>query len=414
MSRTASHARAWRGIYEQQAMDTAALWHLHAIAVDQPDYRPDDLTQLEHRIDNRLNALMHHPDLGWDVCEQALEWEQGGESFAAAMIAFHRDDSAHITQALEAGFTSHETFRGLASALSWLPEERSSDWTQTFMASRDLDHQHLALASCEIRAQDPGQELTRLLQRDDCRAHTALFARCLRLAGVFKHAELAPGIDAAIGADDEGVRFWAIWSSLLLGLDRTADLKPYVLTANPWQRHAVQLAFRVLAPETAKEWIDELAQNATHVRHVLKAIMTLGDPDAMPWLIEAMQKPLLARLAGEAFSTLTGCDLTLEGLAVARPPASIDPLDDQDPDVILEDDKLPWPDPDVVADTWKRAASHYRPGERYFLGQPIAHEHLHRVLKGGYQRQRHAAALEMALRHPGLPLPNTCARQVAS
>lgn len=414
MHSTASPAHPWRDIYERQAADAAALWQLHSIAVHQPDYRPDDLSQLERRIDSRLHALMHRADIGWDVCEQALEWEQGGESFAAAVLAFRRDDSARITRVLETGFLSHDTFRGLASALSWLPEERASAWTQTFMASRDPDHRHLALASCEIRAQDPGQELTHLLQRDDSRAHTALFARCLRLAGVFKHAELAARVDAATGSDDENVRFWGIWSSILLGLDRTPELKPYVLTANPWQRHAVQLAFRVLAPETAKEWINELAQDAIQARHALKAIMTLGDPDAMPWLIEAMQEPLLARLAGEAFSTLTGCDLTREGLAFERPPVSIDLLDEQEPDVIIEDDKLPWPDPDAVTDAWKRTVSHYRPGERYFLGQPIDPEHLLRALTGGYQRQRHAAALELALRHPTLPLPNTCIRQVAS
>jgi len=38
------------------------------------------------------------------------------------------------------------------------------------------------------------------------------------------------------------------------------------------------------------------------------------------------------------------------------------------------------------------------------LGQPISPEHLYKVLKTGFQRQRATAALELAILQPGQPL----------
>jgi hypothetical protein len=41
---------------------------------------------------------------------------------------------------------------------------------------------------------------------------------------------------------------------------------------------------------------------------------------------------------------------------------------------------------------------------RYLLGRPITIESLRQALKIGYQRQRAAAAIELALLNPGKPL----------
>lgn len=414
MRGTSSRADPWRDLYEQQARDAAFLWHLRSVAVHQPDYRPANLARLERRIDDRLDALMHGSGLAWDVCDEELSWQQAGETFTAATVAFRRDDPNNVARILEAGFVNDNTFRGLTSAIAWLPERHARGWTQRFLASRNLDHIHLGIAACGLRGQDPAASLTRLLQRDDCRAHTHLFARCLRGAGIFKRTDVADAVEAATDAEDAEVRFWALWSTVLLGRrDRVRELKPYVATDNAWRRQAVQLAFRVLPIDTAREWIDELVTDTAQARYTLKAAGVLGDPEPVPRLIEAMQDPLLARLAGEAFTTLTGCDLARAGLTHERPPVSINLLDEQDPEVILEDEKLPWPDPDAVAAAWKRSAQDYRLGERYFLGQAITPDYLQNVVTNGYQRQRHAAALELALHDPHLSLPNTCAKQVA-
>ena len=63
-----------------------------------------------------------------------------------------------------------------------------------------------------------------------------------------------------------------------------------------------------------------------------------------------------------------------------------------------------WPDPVAVRKWWEGHQGGFSSGTRYLVGQPIGPESLGRVLREGYQRQRAAAALELAIMTPGKPL----------
>jgi uncharacterized protein (TIGR02270 family) len=84
------------------------------------------------------------------------------------------------------------------------------------------------------------------------------------------------------------------------------------------------------------------------------------------------------------------------------------PTDDPgDENVDLDpDEDLPWPDSVALEGWWKRHGSELSPGIRHLLGKPISIEWLQQVLRTGHQRQRAAAALELKILHPRLPLFN--------
>ena len=142
-------------------------------------------------------------------------------------------------------------------------------------------------------------------------------------------------------------------------------------------------------------------------RTALLAAGAAGDPGAVPWLIDQMKLPALARLAGEAFSTITGADLAAEHLD-EPPPEKVEtgPNDNpEDENVAMdEDDALPWPNADAVQKWWAAHQRRFAAGTRYFLGNAIAVDTLNQALGSARQRQRAAAALELALRQPGSPL----------
>jgi uncharacterized protein (TIGR02270 family) len=117
----------------------------------------------------------------------------------------------------------------------------------------------------------------------------------------------------------------------------------------------------------------------------------------------------VARLAGEAFSLITGTDLRESALDRPAPSLESRPNDDpESPHVDLdEDDGVPWPDGDKVAQWWDRNARRFQEGTRYFMGQPVTRAHCIGVLKNGYQRQRILAAHHLCLLEPGTPLFNT-------
>lgn len=411
--------KAYREIYEPVADDASFLWVLRSIVVDQADYGSADLLALDERIDATFNALMTAPEESWDICANAMSIQQSGELFAAANIAFRSLEVRKIQQVVEAGMQSKEAFRGLAGALAWLPGRLCHSWIKKFLTSKDLDHKYLAVTACSLRREDPREYLTAIVQRDDCIAHKPLYARSLRLIGELKRTDLASVVRVALQSKDPMILFWATWSSIILG-DKSVinNLKTFVLSENPHQARAIDLAFRILPIDEARGWINLLAKDPKQIRQVIQASATLGDPHAINWLITQMRVPALMRLAGEAFSTITGIGLEEHKLALEELPQLDDQLpataaneDLEDADISLSDDeRLPFPNVEKIAAVWQRYQQRFIPGRRYFMGQLLNSEHLFTIYASGNQRQRRAAALELALSQPDQYLLNYAAK----
>jgi hypothetical protein len=94
---------------------------------------------------------------------------------------------------------------------------------------------------------------------------------------------------------------------------------------------------------------------------------------------------------------ITGADLDYLGFkqdAPAESPVESDP----------EDKELPWPDTQRLAQWWSTQQSRYVCGQRYLGGQSISSASSLQVLREGYQRQRRAAAIELARLNEAAPL----------
>jgi len=405
---------AYRDIYEQYVDQASFLWILRSIAVEQPHYSVADLHELEQRIEAQLDGLMTAVEDAWDICLQALELEEPGEVFTATVIAFRSHDISKIQKAIEVGLINDDTAKGLISAMGWLPGKLVHPWIKKFFTSKDLNHKYLALAACSVRRENPGEYLNNILERDDCKQHEKLYARALRLIGELRRLDLMQHLSEAVNAEHEDVKFWANWSAILLGKRAAvANLESYVFKSGLHQINAINIAFRVLPIEQARNWITKLATDKNQNRSVIKATGILGDPHAVNWLITKMREPTDARLAAEAFTFITGIDLEHNRLIEETPPAiSAQPNDNADDDDVSldEDENLPWPDPEKVSSIWISLGRGFISGQRYFLGKPITIDWLSNKLATGAQRQRHASVIELALTDSKSQLINTRAR----
>jgi len=404
----------YKDFYKQSVEDASFLWLLRSIVMEQPHYYARDIHTLEQRIETRLDGLMTALDPGWEACEEALEFQEPGEVFTAMIIAMRSHETGKIKTAVDIGLENALATPGLISAMGWLPDELANPWTERFLNGKEMAHKYLGLATCSVRRQNPGERLTNILQRDDCRQHEKLYSRALRLIGELRRQDCMPAINQAMHDDNENIRFWAIWSAVLLGHPTSAHhLQDFVFKTGPYQNQAIQLAFRALPISQARGWIDKLAEDKNQTRAVIKATSALGDPHAINWLINTMQDPTLAKLAGESFTLITGIDIAAHQ-SVLDAPNNIIAIDDTDNNAIdLDDDEnLPTPDAEKIASIWCQQSPHYIIGHRYFMGQPIGAKHLKEILTDGTQRQRHAAAMELALSESDMPLPNTRARML--
>jgi len=406
----------YKDIYEQYVDEASFLWILRSVAIEQPHYTREDVYELEQRIQAQLDALMTSVDDAWEICLDALELEEPGEVFTSTIIAFRSHDQLKIQKALEVGLSSDQSVKGLISAMGWLPGNLVHSWIKKFFTSKDLNHKYLAIAACSVRRENPTEYLNRILERDDCKAHEKLYARSLRLIGELRRLDLMSALSEGLQSDNEDIKFWAIWSSILLGNKaEVSKLEPYILASGPNQINAINIAFRAMPVEQARGIISKLSVNPEQTRTVIKATGVLGDPHAVNWLISLMSNPEVAKLSAEAMIMITGINLEEHQLILDEPPGlAQQPSDDTgDVDVSLdEDENLSWPDANKVSQVWMNLGRNFVTGQRYFMGQPISHEALKNKINSGYQRQRHAAAMELALSNSAFPLQNTRSRVV--
>jgi uncharacterized protein (TIGR02270 family) len=170
---------------------------------------------------------------------------------------------------------------------------------------------------------------------------------------------------------------------------------------------ALHVAIRVLDSKEAVAYVTELANDQSQKRRAIVASGVLGDPRFVPWLLEQMTVSRFGRIAGEAFSMITGADFTYEKLEGQSPPGfRAGPTENPDDhDVALDpDERLPWPDCDRIRSWWNARKEDFPSGNRYLNGKPVASQWLFEVLRFGRQRQRASAALELALRRRGTVL----------
>jgi uncharacterized protein (TIGR02270 family) len=402
----------FQGVLEQYLDNASFLWILRSIAINQPHYNSEDLHELELRIDAQIDGLMLSADAAWNLCDKLIEQHDAGEVFVAAIIAFRSHDTLRIQRVVDSALKDYQATKALVSALSWLPAPLVHNWLEKFINSKNFAHKYLALAVFGARRENPGELLTRILQREDCQADVRLYSRALRLVGELRRQDLMPVLMTSAKSEDSEIRFWAIWSAILLGKHDLVDhLLPVILREGPNQYRALELAFRVLDIDKARGVISRLSKDQQQSRAVIRACAVLGDPHAINWVIEKMSDQSCARLCGEAFSQITGVNLENNGLT--RDISNEDRLSEleESEDIEMdEDENLPWPDVEKVKSAWIAQGHRFISGRRYFMGNEISLEHLKEKLETANQRQRHAAALELALIDSSQCLVNTQAR----
>jgi uncharacterized protein (TIGR02270 family) len=152
----------------------------------------------------------------------------------------------------------------------------------------------------------------------------------------------------------------------------------------------------------------ELLEEAELRPHALWALGFSGREVAMEACLNYLDEPSVARLAGEAFSAMTG--LYLEGPYALPPgerpegaPPPPELQEDLDADLVPRpEDDLPWPHVAAVRAWWDEARKRFDKGTRYLLGQPFSGPVLVDALETSPMRRRHVLAREVAIRTQGM------------
>jgi uncharacterized protein (TIGR02270 family) len=392
-------------VLSQYADDSASLWQLRSGALAAPHYSLADLAKLDQRVEAHLDGLRIAGDEGWQLCRKELAWKEASEVFAAAVLAFESGTDDRIAEVLKIGTASSELSRGIVSALGWLDYQQAAPHIKNLCASDSPTKRRIGIAAAAIHRKDPGRPLQDAISDPDL----LLKARALRAVGELGRTDLVPLIRRELNGEDDGCRFWAAWSVALLAghADAVQILQSFTESAGPYRERALKMALPRLSIRAGHAWQKQLAANPNSTRMAVIAAGVIGDPGLAPWLIEQMKIPALARVAGEAFTMITGVDIAYDDLDGEKPEGfESGPTENPaDEDVEMDpDERLPWPNPELIAKWWDKHNGGFQVGVRYLLGKPITVEWVNQVLRIGRQRQRAAAALELAIMQPGEPL----------
>jgi uncharacterized protein (TIGR02270 family) len=387
--------------------------HLHLVRSQHthaPHVTLSGLLRIDSRLAAHLEGLAVAGETGVAVCGQALVSPDRSEMFAAALGVIERADDAGVARMYALAEAAPELRSGLISAFGWVEPRTLQRIVADALSSDKVVPRSTGVAACALHRVDPGLLSARRIGD----ASPLVRARAMRTAGEIGCRDALPSCEAALRDDDADVRFWSGWAMVLLG-HRGVALEALTSAARgpcPDRTRAFRLAFQAMTPNAAHRLLQDLASAPEHLPWLLRGSAVSGDPAYVPWLISQMANERAARLAGEAFSLITGLDLAFQDLE-RKPPEDFEtgPNDDPgDADVAVDDDDgLPWPDAEKIQGWWRSNGAGFQQGQRYFMGAPVTWEHCLDVLRNGYQRQRILAAHYLCLLRPGTPLFNTSA-----
>ena len=377
----------------KMAENAAFFWLLHEQAIHSPDYELKNILELEERIDAQLEGLLLYGEAGWKACEAALQFEDAGEVFTAAVLAFKSGNHKWIKMAVETGCLNQRTYQALLTAIVWLPLETVKNWIIKFMQAENPAYLCLGICACALHGKQCGEILNAALNNQQIKKAPGYFSYLIHAAGVMQRKELLTEIIPHLQDENPQIAFSSIRAALLLGDKSKASLlKSLIFEKTELSESALNLAFRVLPKKDAQAWAKELGKNPEHLRKLIIALGIMGDCATLPWLIKQMSENRYSQLAGYSFSMITGLDLKINNMTKTPTLIEIDERDELDR-------KLPWPDEIKISQWYEKNSQNFEPEQRYLAGEIINQENLYQILRQGKQTQRVAARLELQLNY---------------
>lgn len=364
-----------------------------------------DISTLCDRLDAHLDVLRITGAQAWSLLDVQLASPSPGLMFVATVLSLEQRQSRRLKALIALAEADAMLGAAVLYAFGWVPATVTAPLVAPMLGASVPFYQRIGLYLCCQHQVPADTALERAITSPD---HTVQLL-ALDVIGETGALDLLPYCLQRLTAEDSAVRFAACRASLMLG-ERTRPLPllmQWATTPSPQQKAALALLTVFLPVTQAQSFLATVGRNTPDRRLLVQLAGKLGDPANIPALLRLMPDPLLGRIAGHAFSMITGADLVALNLERPAPAdVTVGPNDDPVDDNVAADmdDALPWPDPNKVSHWWAQHSGRFVAGQRYLAGNAITVEQCLQVLQQGDQLQRRAAALHLKALNPASPL----------
>jgi len=394
----------------QHADEARILYELRTRLAEAPHAGLKHLRRFDQRLAAHLEALSIAGRHSWPFLHASFDPPTPGAVFVATVTAIAERHGTEIAHQFALAEAMPPLFPGLIDAFGWVERTRLHGLVKELFDASEPSKRMIAVSACSAHRVDPG--LIYPAWFDD--SSPLVRSRALRAAAELGRTDLLRSCVGALEQRDPHCRFWAAWAGVLLG-DRAGALEALsrlALIPGEHQARAFQLSMQAMSMASAHEVLQQLATDPAQLRWLILGSGIVGDPVYVPWLIKQMTADATARIAGEAFTLITGVDIEIAKLDRQLPGAIETGPNDNPDDENVEldvDDGLPWADGARVQQWWEHNRTRFQSGIRSFMGAPVTREHCLSVLENARQRQRMLAADYLGLLDPGTPLFSTSA-----
>jgi len=212
-------------------------------------------------------------------------------------------------------------------------------------------------------------------------------------------------INAALESSEAAVRDAGIELGLMHGMQSAWAASRKAVESGALGNGTAALVLAMSGESSDLNLLLSALANKDHRAAVLFALGFCGRAEAAQACLEHMKDPKAARIAGEAFSAITGLELRGE-LCVEedRKRKKLVPLEEDDLDANLvpgPEKDLPVPNVAGVEQWWSKNRTRFNPALRYVNGLALNGSALIEAFRSATMRRRHALAFEIAVRTRG-------------
>jgi len=388
-------------ILQQLKHDAPYAWYLRNSASVSPVFKREHLNVLDQQLESHLDCFFISESKKKIVLSM-LNLSDWGAVYVMALIAIKTNDVEFMDAALGVIKQQRQSTE-LRDALSCAEIQFAKPVIKNLLCNKNSLVHAAAIESLSSHDMQLDNEtiLSFLKKSPDVVIST------LKYIGNNKLVYYKENVESLLTHYDEAVCFQAAFSGSLLGLPRAISvLQNYCFSETQFVRNALSLYYDVVAKSAIWVAVEKIQKSSISPRIKAYNLAMAGLPDYVSTLIEWMNDPEYAPIAGEAFSFITGVDIEEDDLSIINVElcesreAPLAEKRKKDPWTQAYEEDLPWPDPELVSIWWQNNKNNFQNGSRYLAGMTLDVDNLHTILKQGTQTQRHSASLILAVNKP--------------
>lgn len=290
-----------RTIFEEHLEEAGFLYEQRRAALARPRQSWRSVAGLEERIEAHVDALVLGDEFALEVCAERAEAGGGGELFAALCV-FCRRRSAPQTARVFGRLDFSDAVR-VQAAQDALCRELPGEWV-TFV-EQALRKGSGPMASLFARVAAYRNVPVGAALLDILTSVASPSMAVVDALGKLKAQAARSALELRVEDADPGIRSAALLALCQMGLEEPLRYAYRVATVQPWPLYAIGVG----GDRDGCRALLRVAESGKADVDCIRALGVLGDPAALPLLVDALPDPERAGAAARALHWITGAPL---------------------------------------------------------------------------------------------------------